>query len=402
MGSSSNHMCLTCKGGRLLCGLSYCPLLSKIKNKAPIQEKLSKNMFGPSPSVFIGWHGWPQVNAGPLTALNEEAPQLYDDPGKWYGLGFEEIIGMRSQLVRSKQKISVRSKDRFIKDNQEIALSVKPVDVEAIFKKKPSFDVSFSPISQPMGPSGELVKLDVAGNPSIPRKVDYIVSDELRAADMMSALFEKEYDVYYLTNILASGALGMEGGRKLVPTRWSITAVDDILGKHLMEHVRAYPSVNEFQVYSNTYLENHFEVLVMPGAWEFELFEAWAPKTLWTGDSQEPYIAVEYEKHSGRWDYALNEGGGYYAGRFAVAEAMDEMRRQGRIVVFREIYEGYVVPVGVWEVRENIRHAMQGKAEKFSTLSEALGNISAKLRFPIKNYVEKSDILRQRRLTDYL
>jgi hypothetical protein len=339
---------------------------------------------------------------GPLTSLAPEDASLLDNPPDWYGLGFDEIIRMRSYLVRSKLKQNVSSRSQFVEENQEIALSVRPVDVEAVFKKKPYYSVSFSPVSQPMGPSGELLDLDVASNPRIPRQVDSVISEGIKAGDAVSALFERDFDVYYLTRVLSSGALGKTENKKLVPTRWSITAVDDILGKHLMERIRTYPSVDQFLLYSNTYLENHFEILAIPGGWEFEQFEAWAPKTLWTMYSSKQVIAYEHEKHEGRWDYALNEGGGYYAGRFAVCEALERMRRQARVVVFREIHEGYVVPVGVWEVRENVRKAMENPPQKFATLKEALSDASTRLRIPMQEYLRRSEILRQRRLTDYL
>lgn len=395
-------ICLTCKGGRLLCGLTKCPLVEKALVQNPVKEKLSQHMFGPSPAVFVGWNGWPDVYAGPLTSVSRENTQLLDDPSGWYGMDFNDIIRMRSLLVRGKRRQNVRSKNQFVSETQEIALSVKPVDIETVYKKKPSYTLSFSAVTQPMGPSGELARLDVASNPSIPRKVDYAVSDELSASSVVSSLFDDEFDVYYLTRILSSGALGSVEGKRMVPTRWSITAVDDMLGKYLMGRIREYPQVSDFLVYSNTYLENHFEVLLIPGAWEFEQFEVWAPKTLWTLGNSEPVIVQENEAHGGRWDYALNEGGGYYAGRFAVCEALDAMRRQARAVVFREIYEGYVVPVGVWEVRENVRKAMENKPSKFATLSEALTDVSSRLRIPIRKYLKKSEILKQRRLSDFM
>ncbi|MFH1835148.1 MAG: Nre family DNA repair protein [Methanobacteriota archaeon] len=395
-------MCLTCKGGRLLCGLQYCPILKKVEYQKPSELKLSSHMFGPSPSIFVGWGGWPTVSVGPLTSMLGDDVDISDDPSSWQSLGFEDIIRIRSSLIRSKSRVNVKLKNRFISENQQIAMSVKPVDVETIFKKKPSFSMSFSPVSQPMGPSADLLSFDVSSNPTIPQKVDYIASDEVTSSYALSTLFEKDFNVYYLTRVLSSGSLGIQDKKKLVPTRWSITAVDDILGKHLMKRIRDYPSINEFQLFSNTYLENHFEILLIPGAWEFEQFEAWAPQTLWTADATEPQIAYEHEKHEGRWDYALNEGGGYYAGRFGVCEAMDRMRRQARAIVFREIYEGYVVPVGVWEVRENVRWAMKSKPKKFQTLSEALKDVATRLRIPLKKYTEKSEILRQKRLTDYI
>ena len=397
----SRELCLTCKGGRLLCGLNSCPLLQRINIQIPIREKLSDTIFGPSPSIFVGWKDYPNVFVGPLTSLDNENPSLLDDPGKWYGLDFGDIIQMRSILVRSKRPENIFSRDKFIEENQELALSVKPVDVEVQFKTKPSYKMSFSPISQPMGPSGELKDLKIVDNPKIPRKVDSVVLDNIRASEGVLSLYKEDFDVYYLTRVLSSGTLGLKSKRKLVPTRWSITAIDDIIGKEILKKMREYPSLNEYRVYSNTYLENHFEILLIPGNWEFEQFEAWAPNTLWTMSYKKPVIIEEHEGFYGRTDYAIKEGGGYYAGRFSVIEALGEMRRQARVVIFREIYETYVVPVGVWEVRENVRNAFRNPHKKFNTVQEALNDIKTRLRIPIKDYIEKSEILRQRRIVDF-
>ncbi|MFH1402905.1 MAG: Nre family DNA repair protein [Candidatus Altiarchaeota archaeon] len=397
----SRQMCLQCKGGRLLCGHDSCPLLRKISLQHPVSDSLSDHMFGPSTSVFVGWKDYPRVFAGPMTAVDAEDPGLLDNPGEWYGKGFDDIIQMRSMLVRSKQQHNVREQSRFVEGMRELALSVKPVDVETLFKSKPSYSLSFSPISQPMGPSGVLDRMTITENPRIPRKVDYIVSDDLKSTTQMSKLYGCGHDVYYITNILASGVLGMKDSRKMVPTRWSITAVDDMLGKTLLSQIRDYPEVTDFMVYHNTYLENHFEVLLIPGSWEFEQFEAWAPRTLWTLSYDKPVIQLESEYYRGRKDYAFKEGGGYYASRLAVAEALDGMRRQARVVVFREIYDSYVMPVGVWEVRENVRKAMQSKPSRFTTLRAALDDVNERLLIPVGDYVAKSELLKQRRITDY-
>jgi hypothetical protein len=365
-----------------------------------VEERLKEELFGPSPSVFVGWKDYPNVYAGPMTSLEPDAERL-DNPGLWYGLGFDDIVRMRALMVRGKQKRPVMDRSKFVDKMQELALSVKPVDVEAHYKRRPHFSMSFSPVSQPLGASGDLRKFWVAGNPVIPRKVDYVVSDDLKAGEQVVKLFNSNFDVYYLTTVLSSGALGMDDARRMVPTRWSITAVDDLLGRELMGRIRDYPEVPDYLVYENTYLGNHFDILLIPGAWEFEQFEAWAPQTLWTMSYDDYAIVQEHESHDGRWEYAYNEGGGYYAGRFAVAEALDRMRRQARCIVFREIHDSYVMPVGVWEVRENVRKAMEKKPREFTTLKGALDDISTRLTIPLSRYMGRSEILRQRRITEY-
>ncbi len=59
------------------------------------------------------------------------------------------------------------------------------------------------------------------------------------------------------------------------------------------------------------------------------------------------------------------------------------------------------MPVGVWEVRENVRKAFTNKPEKFANLKEALQHINSKLTIPIREYIQQSEILKQRRLNEW-
>jgi len=398
----SRDLCIICKGGKMLCGLNFCPVLERINAQIPIKEKLSDEIFGPSPSIFVGWRNYPDVFVGPLTSLDPDVADLSENPAKWYGNTYDAIIRMRSFLFRSKLRQNVKAMTRFVEKSREIALSYKPIDIEAILKKRPTLRLSFSPITQPMGPSSVIKDFKIVENPRIPRAVDYVVNDEMRASEGIFKLYRRGFDVYYLTNVLSSASLGIRENRKLVPTRWSITAVDDIIAKFLLEEIRNFQSIGEFLVFSNEYLHNHFEILFIPGRFEFELFEAWAPKTLWTLSHSKPVVQVEYEGFKGRTRYAEKEGGGYYAARIGIAEYLYRIRRQARVVVFREIYEGYIMPVGVWEVRENVRNALRKKPERFNSLNEALNSINSRLRVPIDKYLRMSEILTQKRITEYI
>jgi hypothetical protein len=59
--------------------------------------------------------------------------------------------------------------------------------------------------------------------------------------------------------------------------RWSITAVDSITSKELIEKVKTFPEIGEYRVYESRYLDNIFEVLMLPGRWSYEAIEAWYP-----------------------------------------------------------------------------------------------------------------------------
>jgi hypothetical protein len=231
--------------------------------------------------------------------------------------------------------------------------------------------------------------------------MDKIVSDELKASQAGFMLYEKGEDIYKITTVLSSGALGIEAKKKLVPTRWSITATDDMIFKELVKQVKDYPSVNECLVYSSNYLDNNFEILLVPGQWEYENFEAWAPGSFWSQNMKKTQVVEEYESYKGRTKYADLEAGGYYAARLGVIEGLARLKRQARVVVFREVHEGYVVPLGVWVVRETARNAFKSQPLKFATMTEAIKHIDSKLRIPVTEYTKQSRILKQRRLADF-
>lgn len=385
----SKEKCIYCKG-RLLCGLPRCPLFEQIRVKGTVE--LTDHFFGPSPSVFVGWRNYPRVYAGPLS-LNFEPDDsaLYDNPKQWYGYDFPRIVDMRSSLIRSKEKVNVNTP---LENVQLLALAKTPPDIEVTFKKKPTFSVVFSAIAQPMGPSGVIKELKVIDNVSAEKSVESVTTDEVNAQDAVFTLYSSGVDVYSVSRLMSAGLLGVR--KKMVPTRWSITTVDNIVGNVLIEKIKELPVLNEYVVFSNEYLGNRYEVLFIPSRWEYEQLEAWVPNTFWTFGMTETRIIGEHETYTGRSDYAIREGGGYYAVRLAVLEKLQNLRRQGAVLVFRETTPAYFLCVGVWECRENVRNARE--VGRFSSLEEALESISERLSIPVEKWKEKSVILSQTKL----
>ena len=408
-------VCIVCKGSRLLCGRKTCPLLVALKQTTKFADFASTTeYFGPSTSVFVGRIGYPNVRVGPMSVLEakdaEVEPGRFEEPSEWFaqGLGMDEIVELRSATLRSKHGEHIKSRSHFVSDMTELALATKPVDVELTFKNKPSFNLSFSDVLRPTGASVNVETMKVTENPKIPKKVNRIVSDDIKAVEAAHGLYDLGLDVYKVSTILSSGALGLREAQKMVPTRWSITATDDIIFKKLAAQLKEYPTVDAYYVYESSYMDNLFLILLMPSLFEYENFEVWFPGSIWSDAlSPRPVILEEYEGFKGRKKYAANEGGGYYAARLAVAEALHKMKRQAGVVVFREISPQYSVPLGVWVVRETARDAFRKRPEKFDTKSEALKYIDSRLRakegmpLGINDFEALSKILRQKRLADF-
>jgi hypothetical protein len=190
-----------------------------------------------------------------------------------------------------------------------------------------------------------------------------------------------------------------------VPTRWSITAVDSILSKELMEKVKMFPEINEYRIYESRYLDNLFEVLMIPSAWSYEAIEAWYPGTVWNPEGQNIVMFSDWESYEGRTTYA-EIGGCYYAARLAVCEQLLKERRQATVIVLREAHPGYIMPVGVWQVRENVRNAMRQKPFVFNNLDESLKWIASQFQIPLQKWIMRSELLKnalfQKKITDFL
>lgn len=112
----------------------------------------------------------------------------------------------------------------------------------------------------------------------------------------------------------------------------------------------------------------------------------------------------DHEYFYGRSNYA-SIGGCYYAARLASLELLKKERKQAGVIVLREIHPGYIMPVGVWNVRENVRQALRNEAKKFSDARDAILFISSLLHIPMKRWIESSELLKnilmQKKLDEY-
>ena len=375
-----------------MCGISPCPLLADIRGRLPVAETSSvSELVGPSPpSLFVGRYGYPKVRTGPSAAwLADEdadaAPLVSGDPADLFGRPLEEVAARHANLITGGSAMSVkspRSPDAMLETTQQIAMAESSVDIALDFAKPimVGMNPTFDSMSTPLGPSGEVLRAEVVGHVSIPRKVDAVANeDDLLAVDAMDELTEASIGEAQISRLLSSGLLGREGSRKLVPTRWSITATDDMLSKRLWERVREHPSLDKVLVYEATYLDNIFHIILTPGLWAFHMLEAWTRGSVWTGTGK---VLGDWEDLKPRSEYAHRITGAYYSARLGVLEQMDSMRRSGACLLWRDIGPGYWAPVGVWLIRETVREAMKQAPKQFDSLKHAVDYVAPRVSAP--------------------
>ena len=405
----SSYRCLLCRGGKNLCGKDYCPIL--LKNKAysrviPTIRAIEIDGSTP-PGIFVGRHGYPKVSLGPLLSSQHGNTSLLNTPELWYGKSIEDIVNFRMNLIRGKYLTNVNDIEkapRIVQEIQESALAESSLGMSVEFSKRPNTRIILDDNSQPFGPSAPIKNLEFSNFKTDQKLEKSYYDTDLKAVGSIIELYSKGCRISQIDRAFSAGTMGIKKRRKFVPTRWAITAVDDTISKDLREKIKYNETIDKFRVYGLDALDNRWQILMLPFAWRYELIEAWYPKTLWNPYSSEIAVFGDHEYFNGRKDYA-RLGGCYYASRLAITEHLKKESKQAGAVVMREAHPGYVLPVGVWNVREHVRRALKTEPFRFDDLSSALGFVSQHFAIPIKRWIRESaivkDLLYQRRLEDF-
>jgi len=405
----STSLCALCRGTKLLCGKERCPIIVKYHSRDKIKPLTEKIKIGGSspPSVFIGRIGYPKVSIGPMIPPIMGDTSIIDTPEQWLDKSLDEIVDFRSMLIRGKYNVDiydVESSNKIVEYTRELALSKNSIFTEAIFSKKPYGKISFFDETQPHGPSAPIKKFDIT-NPKYDHKIEKAYYDtDLKSKEAVFNLYKNGVKISKIQKAFSVGAFGIKKYRRFVPTRWSITAVDSTIGKTLIKKTKTYPWINEYRVYYHNQYDNRWAIIMIPSEWQYELIEAWYPNTTWNPYGRKISIFNSYEFNKGRKTYA-EIGGCYYSGRLAVNEQLNKERRQAGSVILREAHPGYIMPIGVWNVRESVRKALKQKYKKFETLNQSLIYISKKMDIPIQRWINNSAVLKnklfQKKLEDF-
>ena len=378
--------CAGCKG-RLLCGLPACPVMTRFH--AQLRLRPAREYAGTSPAVFLCSRGYPAVRGGPLLVDDSDLPP------DWItrGLTLEQIVGIRAGTIRGMAPAG-RQEEAL----REIALSSRPLGVEVAFDRVPRFDLAFDGTVAPVGLTGEIRRLEVLGNPVVERPVEKATSDtDLGAGDACTLLHRDGVDVYRIAHLFTAGLLGRR--RRMVPTRWAITAVDDSVFRGLRRFLLTAPPRETAALHEATLFGNRILVLLAPGPWRFEMVEVWGRHSLWGGE--EDFVVVDGERERKKGYSPIT--GAYYSARLAVAEHLVRTGKTATTLVIRAVSSDYWAPLGTWVVREATRQALRGPPSEYPSFAAALPDLASRLGG--NRWLEASALIpemrSQRRLSDY-
>src|SRR3989344_4697324 len=370
-----------------------------------IKEFKKEDFFGTSPpSIFIGSKLYPEANVGILSPPAEtEDAWMYDSPSFWSKENYtiKQIALLRTSLINSRFKANIndaRKQEKFLDIAKEIGIASKPVDVEIKLTKTPNITFDFEKITMPMGPKGNLKQIKVTDNIKVENKLEKVVNDiDFKAAEALNYLYKNGFDENTLTKLLSIGVLGLKKNRKLVPTKWCITGVDDTIGKTLINEIQDYKIIEDYKLYSGIYLGNYYFILIFPEIWQYELFEGYLPGSAWNY-MNDIRFSTDSETLFGRKTYASNTVGGYYSSRIGVLEYLSKIRRQASCLVIRFETPEYNLPLGVFVVRNAARKTMSNVPLMFNSKEELLNKtrelIKLRFNYEVDNILKESKLLK--------
>jgi len=352
------------------------------------------------PEIFVGRWNYPNVYTGILSPEEYGDTTLLSSPESWHekNLSIADILSQRQKLIYARTSSHIKKQDsKFLSVFHEVAMTHKSVATEFKLKKpimKNDEQASNSPL---ITKAGELESAKLQENAPVKPKIDYLVNDYgLKSRDAIIEMDKSNIATSSIIKILSAGLLGLKKNRKLVPTKWAITATDDTISKEKLKKIKTYQELSEILIFNAEYLGNHYEFLLLPGMFSFEVIEI-SMKNLG--------VWQDYESFFPRKTYAEDVTCAYYVNRLALTEYLERIKRQCQCIVLREVRPEYNVPLGVGILRETSREALSKMPEKCNSLSEAFIAIQRRLKLPIEKWISKSVILKnygkQKRLSQF-
>lgn len=358
------------------------------------------------PSLFVGEYGYPHVRVGPMVPPYHGDTSILDNPELWLGKSLEEIVNYRINLLKGTMIHNVsKISDRYIESLQDLALSKRAVDSTMTFEKTPSQYLNEMVLSKsnpeeiPTVFSAPVSEFKIYPSTSDVKIEKKYYDGDLLASDAVVELYENNVDITRIAKVLSIGMLGRKKNRKLVPTKWSITAADDIVSMNLLKKIKDNTVLDCYLVFDFNHLGNYYSIIFIPDdVWNFEMIESWIDT------NGRVHIGSDYESGKNIEHYP-SIAGAYFAARLAAAEYLFKKRKKSSVLILREIHPEYFMSLGVWQIREGIRESLKSKGKTFETFDSALKYGVSKTSLSINEWIKNSSIIRnkkQKRISDYL
>ncbi len=342
--------------------------------------KPTKEIVGFGSAPIVGEKNYPFLATHNIS--NEDKKTSFFETGKLVKKSYNEILPLKAKsILGSTQKNYIKKpKARIVEELRDIYKSKTAIEMQSSFEKELSFNkILSSKVAGVMGSQNELTKLEAQENTKTSWKIEKFTQNDIKAREAIISLYEKGVSEHQIINLLALGSFGIEINRKLVPTKWAISAYDQTIDNYLYKKIQNYSAINQYEIYQDTDKGNDFIIILLPDTYSAEIVETWdlnATEVLSDKDRQETInhnniiIEQDYVGHNNKLGYPEPQcAGGYWATKSPINRFLDKRKKQASYISIRFI-DNYEIPLGVVFVRECARKALENCIFKSSSQRE--------------------------------
>lgn len=348
--------------------------------------KPTKELEGFASSAIVGEKNYPQLKIHNIS--NEEKENSFFNTGDIVKRDYSQVIKLKAKnILGSTEQTHIRKNNTKITEElRDIYKSKKPIEFTSAFEDELKFNkVYANRISGIIGSKNPLKSISANSNTSTSTSIEKYTAEDIKSREAIINLYEKGINEHQIINLLATGSFGININRKLVPTRWAISAYDQTIEKHIHKKIIKNRPIEKIEIYTAKDKGNEFLIILIPDTFKAQVIEKFS------GGLEMDYVDFDNKLHKKEPETA----GGFYATKIAVFEHLQERKKQASIISIRVI-EDYDIPLGVVFVRETVRVAMKNKIFTSNDMKDTTDFI--KYKFPKHHqYFISSKVLEEKR-----
>lgn len=357
--------------------------------------KPTKELEGYASGSIVGEKNYPNLKVHSIS--NNAKSNSYFNTSQIVKKDYTEIFKLKAKnILGSTQNIYAKSvDDKIKKELEDIYKSKKPIEFNSTFEKELKFDkIIVNKVSGIAGSKNSIKNINATQNTSTSKQIEKYASEDIKSQKAVIDLYERGINEHQIINLLSFGTFGMQLNKKLVPTRWSISAYDSIIEKHLFKKIINYKIQNYYEIFHKKDKGNSFVIITFPDNYSAEIIETW-----------DNIVESDYANYQNKLDKKEpSTAGGYYATKLPIFEYLNSKKKQAGFISIR-IIEDYDIPLGVVFVRETVRDALKNKLFKCTTKEELIEYLIKNFSKHFKYYLNSKYLKekrKQKRLNEFL
>lgn len=209
--------------------------------------KPTKEIEGFGASAIVGEKNYPNLKVHNVSNSNED--NSFFKTSDIVKRDYSDIIKLKARniLGSTNDTYIKKTNDRINKELQDIYKSKNAIEFNSEFENELRFDkVLVNKVSGIVGSRNPLLSLKANENTSTSKKIEKYTANDIKSREAIISLYEKGVNEHQIINLLALGSFGMQMNKKMVPTRWAITAYDQTIEKHLHKKLVAHRPVEKY------------------------------------------------------------------------------------------------------------------------------------------------------------